>query len=561
MGTNYPTSVDSFSVPSLPANTTLSSSGTSSRDHTQNHQDLGLAVEALQTNAAQLTHDHSGGSGTFATGQLAQANTHQSPDTDAGVASLHHTLGPSATQAAPGNHVHDYNGGSIINRPYILCTSTTRPLDPFPGLMIWETDTNCVRAWANFGQGDILNQGINYTYGFNTNNSASHLDTSLFSTSYVTGASPSDGVTFSGTSPTIGSMGAPSPGVCEWTIGTNVNARAIARAIMATYATSQTDDQVASFTTGNVSLVTTNDLAIEVHTSGVTSPANDIYLRMSNDETSYVRYTINGLQAAIYYTTNGPANETFLAAGSATTPAPHITWTAKAIGNVYLFYANGELIVSAVDNASAIHVGASYRGWGIGMVAAYSAFDGQLVPNSLSSVTFGDQPYYTSGGIWQLLPVGKVPHVRAEAHFRQQVVVGDPGGIVGYDTVLYDWNPYPFFAIESSQTDITIQESGHYNVHAAIVWDGSYNAFDHAMIGITVNGLDIGRKHWEFMRGNGFAPGFSQVQEIHFTYYFAAGDILRVQAQHNASTIQWLNYIGTSPNIQTNWVEIDFIGA
>ena len=60
MGTNYPESVDSFSVPSLPANTTLSSSGTSTRTHTQSHQDLGLAVEALETNAAQLTHDHSG---------------------------------------------------------------------------------------------------------------------------------------------------------------------------------------------------------------------------------------------------------------------------------------------------------------------------------------------------------------------------------------------------------------------------------------------------------------------------------------------------------------------
>jgi hypothetical protein len=39
-------------------------------------------------------------------GQLAQANTHQAPDTDGGVSSLHHTLGSSAFQAAAGDHSH-----------------------------------------------------------------------------------------------------------------------------------------------------------------------------------------------------------------------------------------------------------------------------------------------------------------------------------------------------------------------------------------------------------------------------------------------------------------------
>jgi hypothetical protein len=39
-------------------------------------------------------------------GQLIQANTHQTPDTDAAPASLHHTLGTSANQAAAGNHTH-----------------------------------------------------------------------------------------------------------------------------------------------------------------------------------------------------------------------------------------------------------------------------------------------------------------------------------------------------------------------------------------------------------------------------------------------------------------------
>lgn len=40
-------------------------------------------------------------------GNLTQARTHDSADTDALVSSLHHTIGTSATQAAAGNHLHD----------------------------------------------------------------------------------------------------------------------------------------------------------------------------------------------------------------------------------------------------------------------------------------------------------------------------------------------------------------------------------------------------------------------------------------------------------------------
>jgi hypothetical protein len=38
---------------------------------------------------------------------LTQAVTHGSPDTDAGVSSLHHTIGTGASQAAAGNHNHE----------------------------------------------------------------------------------------------------------------------------------------------------------------------------------------------------------------------------------------------------------------------------------------------------------------------------------------------------------------------------------------------------------------------------------------------------------------------
>jgi len=49
---------------------------------------------------------------------ITQANSHNSPDTDAATTSLHHTIGASATQAAAGNHNHtltslsDYNNST-----------------------------------------------------------------------------------------------------------------------------------------------------------------------------------------------------------------------------------------------------------------------------------------------------------------------------------------------------------------------------------------------------------------------------------------------------------------
>lgn len=42
-------------------------------------------------------------------GLLTQAATHQAADTDTAPTALHHTLGASANQAAPGNHAHDYS--------------------------------------------------------------------------------------------------------------------------------------------------------------------------------------------------------------------------------------------------------------------------------------------------------------------------------------------------------------------------------------------------------------------------------------------------------------------
>lgn len=142
MGIVYPDDFDFFNVPTLPEETSLSSAGTALRNHTELHNDINLAVMALQSNAALKTHDHSGVDGIGHGPKLSQANTHQNADTDTSPTALHHTLGAGANQAAPGNHTH-----AELPQNYRICTSSTRPT-PFPGLMIFETDTNIVRVWA-----------------------------------------------------------------------------------------------------------------------------------------------------------------------------------------------------------------------------------------------------------------------------------------------------------------------------------------------------------------------------------------------------------------------------
>ncbi|HEY6019036.1 MAG TPA: hypothetical protein VIY48_03825 [Candidatus Paceibacterota bacterium] len=103
MASNWPTSPDNFNIPNSPGTTALSSSGTGSRNHVQHHRDLGDAIEAMQPEATLLVHSHDGSTARHGS-KLAQANTHQSADTDVGPTSIHHTLGHGANQAAPGNH-------------------------------------------------------------------------------------------------------------------------------------------------------------------------------------------------------------------------------------------------------------------------------------------------------------------------------------------------------------------------------------------------------------------------------------------------------------------------
>lgn len=141
--TAYPGGDDTFTIPSDPENTPTSSAGDGTRDLPQSIADEGAAIMALEANAAQKPHTHSGGSdGTVI---LRQSSTHANADTDTSNTSIHHTIGPGAHQASAGNHTHNYN--SLTGDPLIICTSVNRPPSPFVGQMIFETDTGVWRQW------------------------------------------------------------------------------------------------------------------------------------------------------------------------------------------------------------------------------------------------------------------------------------------------------------------------------------------------------------------------------------------------------------------------------
>lgn len=161
MPTNFPTSDDVFDVPSTPVSTPLGSMGDSSRTHSNNHKDLGDSLMAMQGQATLLIHSHDGA--TFRHGsKLAQANTHQSPDTDSGTGALHHTIGSGANQYAAGNHTH----AAVATYPvgaYFFSTVSTNP-----------ASLGVIGTWTSVGQrflcatGGSLSLAVGATGGSNS---------------------------------------------------------------------------------------------------------------------------------------------------------------------------------------------------------------------------------------------------------------------------------------------------------------------------------------------------------------------------------------------------------
>ena len=756
MAITYPTSPDNFNVPTEPEGTPLSEAGTSLRNHTSLHDDTNQAIIKLEQIAAQITHDHSGSVLDTTKGvQLAQANTHLNPDTDASVFALHHTLGTGATQAAAGNHTHVITFPSVTfpYMPYIICTSTTRPNDPKVGTMIWETDTNAVRAWASFPNNVQLGGGADYTDAFTrdstvasfdatggtsaaantitwTHNLGSNASAVLVAVANFAGSAPNhngwtntvtcDGVAMTelgssdcaaldtggvlklygllnpattgvrtisvtmshggvvpylvgqsfsyshvgafgtlvqdinalgvhpsievpstsgnrvfgafmgsrgalsepsgtqrgysytsgaghnsllvqdrpgsdadnssqvqlgcdtaaldtcvlalnliaaasgigdhyhvtyvtGNSPSDGAMATPTFGSASWVMGNNNTCRCIAQNIDSAGTT--TDDQTVIFTT-------TSAIDYQLFHD---SPTNDVYLRMSADRQTYVRLELTAAHATFYSTTSGPGGEQVLGSVSAGTQSTTaIEWEVKASERTFTLYRGGVQILVFTDSNNVTQKGEGYRTWGIGMTATEGRRY-QLVPANLASVHVQDAPRYSTTPIWQLLNVGAVPYVRAETHVSQEIAVGRP--ITAFWDMIWE-DIFAFFGHGSigtltpvpQSTDIVITESGHYDCHASIHWDPGYPKLDHGMVGFTVNGIDIGRKNWEFIRGNAYSPGFAQTNEIYMSWHFAAGDVLRVVAQHNAPTPARLFFDTSNLGKQVCSIDIAFTG-
>jgi hypothetical protein len=105
--------------------------------------------------------DHTHATTGLQAGQLAQANTHQSPDTDSAAGSLHHTVGAGATQAAAGNHTHasQMTDATTVKKTDGAFTTTSTTFVDVTGLSITIT-TAAVRCFVIFSA-TMNNSGSN----------------------------------------------------------------------------------------------------------------------------------------------------------------------------------------------------------------------------------------------------------------------------------------------------------------------------------------------------------------------------------------------------------------
>lgn len=508
--------LDVFTVPTEPEGTPLSSPGTSTRNHTELHDDQGAAIEALQDWASIRTHDHSGASPLRAHGnKLVQANTHESADTDTN-GGIHQTLGIGQYQAAAGNHVHDYTSDRITNKPFEICVSTDRP-EAFDGKFIWEVDTRRLRVWSQFpGQDTLL--GL-YSIDDFERLSSNDLGSTLWEQTYD--LSPS----------TNGKMAITDGHDAAWVRQGNAANRCIARRIKTEDKYTETFDQVITFTT-------TAAVSDGVNAEANNPTSNDMYFRMSDDREEYVFVQLAWSTATsgvikLYYTTGGSDAEVFLGQLPGITNAPNVTWSGRLVGNKFELYRGIESIGSILDEEGVTVL--ENKGWGIGMHAG----DGgsvQDLPNEVTKVGIADAVHYRTSPVWQLLPIGDTPRVALAVTGEQSI--HQSGSMIEWDYVQEDnfgfWNT-------AEKENLVITEPGVYHVHASIVW-GTDLIGDHAGTILMINNTPTPNMHWEFVRGNEHTPGFSQTVDVTGYVRLDLGDRLGVAAAHNGSDIQWTGY-------------------
>jgi len=210
--TEFPTGTDNFTIPNSPGSTALSSAGTGSRNHVQHHQDLGDAIEAMQAEATLLVHSHDGSTARHGS-KLAQANTHQSVDTDLLTSSIHHTLGHGATQAAPGDHADlpafsDTHSGAVA-WPVGSIFMTTVAGNPSG------SPHDLGGTWSQITDAFLIGVGGSYTYtGSTVANDTTHTHTVADTSSDGSHSHTPSGSTSTSSTHThaTGSTGSTSPG-------------------------------------------------------------------------------------------------------------------------------------------------------------------------------------------------------------------------------------------------------------------------------------------------------------------------------------------------------------
>jgi hypothetical protein len=509
VATDYPGGLDSFSVPTLPEDTPLSQAGAgNTRNLTESVRDQGDAIEAVEATAAQKTHDHSGDAGDTTKGaKLLATNTHENPDTDGATVSIHHTLGTGANQAAAGTHHHDYNGGTIDNTPWRLCTSGTRPGSPYPGLMIYETDTDVVRAWGSFAQ-NAITTGLNALDDF-TRTSSTDLGPTLWQQVYGTADL------------THGKMATPNGTAASWIDNSNFTNYCVARRINADDAVTQGDDQIINWRTGGTVIEDTYDIPF------IEEASNSFYFRMSSDNLSYVRVRLtNGYIEALGSKT-GRSGEFKIGRAEAKTSYANMAWSAQFSDRTILVYRNGVLVATFLDVDAKSAKGAAYRGWGIGMTAGQRGL-GQTTPSSIDSIRISDLALYSSVNRWTVMPIANIPIVRLRQATNQSV--RSSGSFIEWTGDELE-DSFNYFDKNVNLTDIAIGEPGLYQIDAAFQWNPSV-APDTVTVVMCINGVETTVRKQVYMRGGGFSPGFSQTVDLSGKLRFKAGDVVSMKAKY-----------------------------
>ena len=163
-------------------------------------------------------------------------------------------------------------------------------------------------------------------------------------------------------------------------------------------------------------------------------------------------------------------------------------------------------------------------------------------------------PWETSAR-WVLLPLGAIPVVRLLQGTRQRI----PGQGAALEFRTEEEDTFGNFDTGNSLSDVVISEPGLYEISCSVSWDPSELFGDHAQVGLVINGELTKRIASEFIRGNFFTPGFSQVVDLPaVNIRLKAGDTVSIRVWHNGAFSQW-TFINTSKTYQRRDTRLDVI--